>query len=366
MECTGDRPVCGERHRRLVVWFRGALGVALGAALGGLLGVGALRAAGASAVAGGTTIPESPPATMDRSPVVARGEGLVIHADELEARVRRTIAEITNSGRPLSAKQSQALPQHVLEQMIFTGLAGARALPADRARAQFESRAFVDGLQRDLGSPTALTQKLAAVGLTEAAFRAEKLEESLALAVTEREVRASIHLPDADVLKYYQENPARWLKPEQVRVAHIMLTNQTEKGEPLPAATLAEKKAQLQKLREQIRAGGDFAALVKQYSDDKASLATGGEYRLVRGQMDPAFEQAALALKPGELSEVVTTPYGLHLLLVRERVPATQQPLAEVAGDIRELLVRREQELRVPEYATRLRREAKVEIIPTK
>ncbi len=315
----------------------------------------------------GTPTKVQPAATTpgeDRSPVVARGRGLILHAAELEARVRRTLSEITNSGRALSAAQAKALPGHILEQMIFTRLAAASATPADRARAQFESRSFVDGLQRDLGSPAALLARLQAVGLTEAEFRAEKLTESLALAVTEREVRASIHLPESDILKYYEENPARWQQPEQVRVAVLLLSTQTEKGEALPATRTAEKLEQLKKLREQIRAGGDFAALVKQYSEDPTTRETGGEYTLVRGQLDPALEKAAFALKSGELSEIVTTPYGLQLLLGRERIPARQQPLTAVAADIRTLLLRREQELRTPEYAARLRREAGVEILP--
>lgn len=302
--------------------------------------------------------------TPDTSPVVARGQGVVIRAAELEARVRRAVAEITNSGRTVSAAQSKELSGRLLEQMIFTRLAAARANAADRARAQFESRAFIDGLVRTLGSPGALAAQLQAAQLTEAAFRAEKLEEALALAVAEREVRASIHLPDSDVRRYYDENPERWVRPEQVRVAHLLLATQTEKGDPLPPEAVAERKERLQKIREQARAGADFAALVKQSSDDRVSRDKGGEYTFARGEMDPAFEQAAFALKPGELSDIVTTRFGFHLLLGRERIPASRQSLDSVAADIRTLLVRKEQEVRMPEFAARLRREAKVEVFP--
>ena len=252
----------------------------------------------------------------------------------------------------------------LLEQLVFTRLAASRANGTDRARAQFESRAFVDGLVRTLGSPAALAAQLQAAQLTEAAFRAEKLQEALALAVAEREVRESIHLPESDVRRYYDENPARWVQPEQVRVAHLLLATQTEKGEPLPPEAVTEKRARLQKLLEQARAGADFAALVKQSSDDRVSRDKGGEYTFARGEMDPAFEEAAFALKPGEFSGIVTTRFGLHVLLGRERIPASKQSFEGVAADIRMLLVRREQEVRMPEYAARLRREAKVEVIP--
>ena len=315
--------------------------------------------------------PATPPATnsaveravIDSSPLVARGEGVAIHSAELEARVRRGIQEWTNSGRLLAPAQIPELRRRILNELIFTRLVSARATPADRTRAQFESRAFVDGLQRELGSAAKLAEKLTAMGLTEAAFRAEKLEESLALAVSQREVRASIHLPDADVRKYYEENLSRWEQPEKVRVAHLMLATRAEDGTPLSAEKSAEKRSRLLKLRGELRAGADFANLVKLFSEDMATRDSGGEYTLTPGQMDPAFEKAAWALKPGEMSDLVTTPFGYHLILSRARIPSAKAPLASVEADIRGLLIQREQQLRLPDYVLRLRREARLEVI---
>ncbi len=301
-------------------------------------------------------------AAVDSSPLVARGAGVAIHSAELEARVRRGIQEWTNSGRLLAPAQIPELRRRILNELIFTRLVSARAMPADRARAQFESRAFVDGLQRELGSAAALAEKLKSMGLTDAAFRAEKLEESLALAVSLREVRAGIHLPDSDVRKYYEENPSRWEQPEKVRVAHLMLATRAEDGTPLSPEKSSEKRLRLLKLRGEIRAGADFATLVKLYSEDTATRDSGGECTLIPGQMDPAFEKAAFALKPGELSDLVTTPVGYHLLLSRTRIPATKASLASVEADIRGLLIQREEQLRLPDYALRLRREAKLEV----
>lgn len=296
----------------------------------------------------------------DASPIVARGTGLEIRESELQLRLRRSIAEITHTGRTVSAADEKILSRRLLDQLIFTRLAAARATPADRTRAQFESRAFIDGLQRRLGSSNALAQQLRAVGLTETAFRAEKLEEALALAVSEREVRGSIYIPDSEIQKYYDANRERWKQPEQVRVAHLLLANVNEKGEPLSTAQIAERKAQLLKFRQQVLAGTNFATLIRAHSDDTATRASGGEYTLSRAQMDPVFETAAFALQPGELSELVSTPYGVHLIQGRERIPVTNLPLAMVTADIRGLLIQREMEVRMPDYADRLRREAKV------
>lgn len=328
--------------------------------LGGVVILG--RGNDAPAATPATSAPPPSVTSTNASPLVARGQGLEIRATELEGRMRRALTEITNTGRGLSATQAQAMRARLLDQMIFTRVAAGRATPGDRTRAQFESRSFVDGLQRDLGSPAALIEKLTSLGITEADFRAEKLEEALALAVTERELRGSIHLPEADVRKYYDENPARWQQPEQVRVAHLLLATQTEKGEPLPGAVAVEKKERLRKLRVEVQKGGDFAALIKTHGEDKASQGTAGEYTFARGQMDPVFEAASFALKPGELSPVVTTPYGFHLIMCRARIPATNTPLAAVEAEIRHLLIQREKEFRMPEYATRIRREAKVEV----
>src|SRR4029077_12192443 len=96
----------------------------------------------------------------------------------------------------------------------------------------------------------------------------------------------------------------------------------------------AKKKARAdaEAVLKQVKGGGDFAALAKQYSQDPGSAANGGDLNFFpKGQMVPAFETAAFALKPGETSGLVETPFGFHIIKLAERRPARTVPLQEVS-----------------------------------
>ncbi len=141
-------------------------------------------------------------------------------------------------------------------------------------------------------------------------------------------------MSDAELETFYRENEQRLTIPEQVRVRHILLTWKPL-GKPDDRAALREQMAGILK---QARDGADFGELAKAHSED-SSAANGGDVGLFpRGQMVAAFDEAAFALQPGEISEVVETPYGVHIIKMEERQPAELLPLDEVRERLRDYL----------------------------
>jgi peptidyl-prolyl cis-trans isomerase D len=139
---------------------------------------------------------------------------------------------------------------------------------------------------------------------------------------------------EADIEKYYAANTAEFEKPAQIRVAHILVRV------PETGGSEGEDKART-KVADVIRrakAGEDFSKLAREVSEDPGSKETGGDLGLVRkGEMVPQFEQAAFAMKAGELSaEPVRTPFGFHAIKVSEVLPGAKTPLKEVAAQIRD------------------------------
>lgn len=129
---------------------------------------------------------------------------------------------------------------------------------------------------------------------------------------------------EAQARSVYRAKPERFEEPEQVKVRHILLEGNTPE---------VQKKAHA--LLEQLRGGADFAQLAKENSADKGSAAKGGELGFfARGRMAPEFEEAAFELKKtGELSGVVATQFGLHILQLQERRAAGRlMPFEEVKG----------------------------------
>lgn len=135
------------------------------------------------------------------------------------------------------------------------------------------------------------------------------------------------HLPDqklvdAQVKAAYQANKDKYQAPEQAHVAHILIANKDE----------AKAKEQIEKLRQEAASGADFAKLAKDNSSDSNSALKGGDLGLVsRGQTAPEFEAAAFALaKPGDLSPVIKTQFGYHIIKLIEKKPARTMSLEEV------------------------------------
>jgi peptidyl-prolyl cis-trans isomerase D len=170
---------------------------------------------------------------------------------------------------------------------------------------------------------------------------ADKLGESLA--ITEEMVRQA-----------YASQMDRWKVPERVKVRHILV-----KAEQ--SASDAEKKAARAKaedLLKQLKGGADFAELAKKNSDDPGSASKGGDLDWVeRGQTVKPFEDTAFSLKPKELSGIVETIFGFHIIQTLEKDPGRIKPFEEVRGELVSELRKRQLFDRMPELAEKARAE---------
>jgi len=145
------------------------------------------------------------------------------------------------------------------------------------------------------------------------------------LIVDQAKIEQTIQPTDADLLRLYNENKDSYRTPEHVNVRHILLKTT---GDPKKDA---EVKAKADDLVKQLRAGANFADMVKKYSEDPGSAQKGGEYDgVVRGQMVPEFEKVAFSLKPGEISDPVKTTYGYHIIQVLAHEPAQMKSFNDV------------------------------------
>ncbi|MEP7116559.1 MAG: peptidyl-prolyl cis-trans isomerase [Acidobacteriota bacterium] len=155
----------------------------------------------------------------------------------------------------------------------------------------------------------------------------EKRKVKYALLEVEK-VRETVPVSDAEVEAFYNQNKAQYTTEGRVRASHILLKTDGKDE--------AAVKAKAEALLAQAKApGADFAALAKANSEDEGSAVNGGDLNYFgKGQMVAEFEQAALALKNGEISNLVKTPFGFHIIKVIDNQPETSKPLAEVKPEI--------------------------------
>ncbi len=145
-------------------------------------------------------------------------------------------------------------------------------------------------------------------------------------------IRDRISISPEDVKRYYEDNQDQYSTPEQVRASHILLKTDGKNDE--------EVKKRAEEILAKAKApGADFAKLANQYTEEDAGKTRGGDLDFFsKGQMVPEFDAVAFALKPGEISDLVKTQYGYHIIKVTDRKPATTRPLDEVKAQIEDQL----------------------------
>jgi peptidyl-prolyl cis-trans isomerase D len=138
-------------------------------------------------------------------------------------------------------------------------------------------------------------------------------------------------IPEADIVKLYNDNLAQYSTPEQIRASHILFRTEGKDE--------AAVRAQAEQVLKQVRAGGDFAALAKQHSEDEANKEAGGDLDYFgRGRMVPEFEAVAFEMQNGQTSDLVKTPFGFHIIKLTDKKTATTRTLADVKPELTEQL----------------------------
>lgn len=152
------------------------------------------------------------------------------------------------------------------------------------------------------------------------------------LLVDMQSLRDRTTITPQDVQRYYETNEHQFSTPEQVRASHVLIRT----GEGIDEAA-ARNRAE--DVLAKARGGADFAALAKQHSQDESNSQTGGDLGpFGRGAMVPEFEEAAFALEPGQISDVVQTPFGFHIIKLTEKQAGETRPLDQVRAQIEDQL----------------------------
>jgi peptidyl-prolyl cis-trans isomerase D len=160
---------------------------------------------------------------------------------------------------------------------------------------------------------------------------------------------------DQQVQQYYQGHQKDYQVPEEVKVRHILI--KVDAGADPKVDAAAKQKAE--DLLKQIKGGADFAALAKANSDDPGSKEQGGELGMIqRGVTVPAFEKAAFGLEPGQISDVIKTQFGYHIIKVEEKQTAHLKSLDEVKAQILATLTRQAEADQQANFAQQLATEA--------
>ncbi|MEN9572711.1 MAG: hypothetical protein RL514_566 [Verrucomicrobiota bacterium] len=300
--------------------------------------------------------------------VLAKGIGFEINSRQLdEAYLNfRTAAAARNQPPPPEDKRLE-VERKLLDRLIVVEVLKRKANEAAKTKGKAAADKMLAEFLQQAGSSEAFRRQVEVMGMTPESFTAQFTERAIVEEVVKQEVGDKVIITPQQVQKFYDENPKRFDQPETVRAAHILLKSvDLASKQELPPEQQKAQRTLIEALLKRVRAGEDFAKLAKEFSQDPGSKERGGEYLFPRGQMAMEFEVAAFGMSPGQVSDVVTTKFGYHIIKVLERNPAGRVEFAKVKDRIREGLQQEEADKQLPAYLEKVKKAAGVEILEAK
>jgi peptidyl-prolyl cis-trans isomerase C len=289
--------------------------------------------------------------------VVARVNGEDVKKSELEMAIR-SLEERARSAVP--AEQRDAVYRQVLDRLIGFHLLVQEAKARKVVAPPWEVDSQVEQIKKQFPSEDAFKQMLQSRGVTAEQLRSDTAQTIAVNVMLKAELEPKVAVTADAGKKFYDENKARFRQDDSVHASHILIRT----PENADAAAKAKAKSQADGLLAQITKGGDFAGLAKQFSQDPGSAPNGGDLGFFsKGQMVPAFEQAAFGLKPGQTSGVVETPFGYHIIRVSETKAGRDLTYDEVKGQIDEYLKQQIRDQKSQEFVDQLRAKGKIQIL---
>jgi peptidyl-prolyl cis-trans isomerase C len=175
----------------------------------------------------------------------------------------------------------------------------------------------------------------------------------------------AVKVSDEEAKQYYDSHLTNFAIPEQIRASHILAKTQSDDPNTDPNQAKAAAKEKIEKLYKHVKDGGDFAVIARENSEDSGSASKGGDLGFFsRGQMVSPFEQAAFAMKVGDISGIVESQFGYHIIKVTDHKDAGTTPFEEVKAQIVEGLAKQKRQAAIRQYVQALKEKAKIEYAP--
>ena len=285
--------------------------------------------------------------------------GQEIAADAVQFELDRLVKFYMSHGmtvdevrRNLPKLQEKALDQAIGAKLLFD-----RATQLDLPVSAEELDAEVAKVVGQVGGEENFKKALAAQGISEADFRRE-LEKGARVNKLVAQACTGVSDPtEEEVAAFYEAHKSEYVVPPQVLCQHILV--KSEEGDIPEAKSAAFEK--IRAIRERIVAGGDFAAEARQHSDCPSGQQGGSLGWFGRGMMVPEFDKCAFELKKGEVSDIVTTQFGYHIIYKADEKGGGAQTLVDVHDQIKDLLRHNARGQAMDAFVADLRARAKIE-----
>ncbi|MBJ6723249.1 peptidylprolyl isomerase [Geomesophilobacter sediminis] len=289
--------------------------------------------------------------------VVVKVNGTTITRKELDREVKYMLARnrVPQPAPPELQKRAEeaALDQLVAQELIYQK---AEKVPVKDLDSQLKTQ--MDKIKSQFKTEAEMNQRLQDMDMTFADLKEVNRKGIVVSSFLEGQFSSKIKVTDEEAKKFYDANLDKYFKKgETVKASHILI------GADQNASADDKKKAKekAEAILKRVKAGEDFATLARAESSCPSSAQGGDLGTFGKGQMVKPFEEAAFALKTGEVSGVVETQFGYHIIKLTEKNPASTEPFEKVKTVIVDNLKREKAAKALQEYVQDLKKTAKIE-----
>ncbi len=293
--------------------------------------------------------------TVSRIAAVVNDEIITTHQLDLKV-AERPNAE--SSGKKLSTEEKDALRRSVLSDLVEEALVRQRIAELGLKVSDEEIEAAIQDVQKQNKlTREQLVQALQFEGMTFDSYKENLGKQILRFKLLGREVQSKVEVTNQEIREYFRAHIDEFREPPFVRLARISF--------PIPAKAspdqIAAIRARADEALARLHQGEDFYAVLLSFTANQS--AEGGDLGSFKaGELTPAFERGVQDLKEGEVSAVIETPAGFHILKVEERNPGKIRQFDAVQDEIQKKLTDEKTEARFKEWAQGLRKNAYIDI----
>ncbi|MFW5783021.1 MAG: peptidylprolyl isomerase [Spirochaetota bacterium] len=290
--------------------------------------------------------------------LVASVNGVEISEEEYEQAVTQTQDRLAQQGQPVAEGELETLRADVLDQLIAEELLYQEAQDQGIALEEGEVDSQIQQMRAQFDSDEGWQQALETNGVTEEELREQIGRNALIQQLISTAVPEPGEVTEDEIQDFYDENPEFFEQGEQISARHILIDTQELESE----AEIEDARQRAEDVRQELIDGADFATVAQERSEGPSATRGGDLGTFGRGQMVPAFEEAAFALEEDEISQVVESEFGFHVIQVTEKMESGLAPVDQVSQSIRQYLGQQKQADALDGYVEELREEADVRV----
>jgi peptidyl-prolyl cis-trans isomerase C len=225
---------------------------------------------------------------------------------------------LSTQGTAIRPEMIPELRNKILDELIDKELLYQESL---RKGIEIEEKAVdekMDALKGRFPNKETFKDEMNQMNLSEVTLRSQIKKDLTVQQLVEKEILVKVVVSDEDSKSFYAGHPEHFQQKEKVKASHILIKSEAD-TDPV---SKDERRKKLEALKKRIENGEDFASLAKEFSQCPSAEKGGDLGYFERGKMVKPFEDAAFSMKPGEVSDIVVTPFGFHLIKVTDRSEA--------------------------------------------